>query len=337
MHRGHRKVIEPIFAAALEARGPNTSVLLQALPIPLADSAIAVSPDGWSDAATGRSAESLAAMPLKACGYTTVVTFSPHPQEFFSGQPRPMLTPLDEKVECLRQLGVEQLVLLPFDRQLASLTPTEFVEKILVQHLQARQVSVGQDFCFGQRRSGTTADLQAIAQQYGITVNVVPLFTSQGERISSSAIRQALSQGDVVRANQLLGRLYTLTGTVEQGQQLGRTIGFPTANLSLPPDKFLPCHGVYAVRVTDNSSSSTHAPLLGVMNIGNRPTVGGARQTVEVYLLDWIGDLYGKTLTVQLESFLRAEQKFDTLEALKTQIQTDCTAARRLLTSGHPA
>ncbi|BAZ10628.1 riboflavin biosynthesis protein RibF [Calothrix sp. NIES-4071] len=275
--------------------------------------------------------------------HSTVVTFNPHPQEFFSGEPRTLLTPLDEKVQQLRLLGVEQLVLLPFDRELCSLTPLEFVEKILVQQLQATQISVGQDFRFGSRRSGTAYDLQIIAASYNIPVTITSLEidTIQEEsaqnqpiemtRISTSLIRSILGEGDVERAQQLLGRPYSLHGTVIKGQQLGRTIGFPTANLQLPKDKFLPSNGVYAVRVfSEISGTNEQVEFLapGVMNIGNRPTVNGENITVEVHLFDCSGDLYGRKLVVELAKFLRRETKFASLEALKSQIQLDCSAAK---------
>ena len=278
---------------------------------------------------------------------STVVTFSPHPQEFFSGQPRALLTPLDEKAQLLRSLGIEQLVLVPFDKELSALTPEEFVETILVQRLQAVQISVGQDFRFGSKRSGNASDLQIIAAKYNIPVTIVSLQTcvdhlpegsscdfqnTQEARISTSLIREILESGDISLANQLLGRPYNLIGSVIQGQQLGRTIGFPTANLQLPLDKFLPCLGVYAVRVfiLEQTPESENA-LWGVMNIGNRPTVGGTQASVEVHLLDFVSDLYGKKLMVQLVKFLRPETKFPNLEALKTQIQLDCMTAREVL------
>ncbi|KJH72601.1 bifunctional riboflavin kinase/FAD synthetase [Aliterella atlantica] len=261
--------------------------------------------------------------------HSTVVTFSPHPQEFFTGKRRSLLTPIDQKVEQLERLGIEQLVLLLFDRELACLSPQEFVEQILIQQLQAQSISVGQDFCFGKQRSGKATDLQAIAANYNIPVTIVPLHTCEGDRISSSAIRQALEQGDVQRANLLLGRAYTLAGTVVTGKQIGRTIGFPTANLQLPPENFIPRQGVYAVRVVGVDNS----PVAGVMNIGNRPTVSGMSQSVEIHLLDWSGDLYGKAIAVQLEKFIRPEQKFASLEELKAQIQADCEFAKSILES----
>ncbi len=269
-----------------------------------------------------------ASHPYSTC-YSTLVTFDPHPQEFFSGESRSLLTPQVEKVQYLETMGIQQLILLPFDRALAALSPQVFVEEILIKQLQACCISVGQDFRFGNRRAGTADDLKAIAQPYGVTVNIVPLNKIDGLRISSSAIRQALSQGDILQANQLLGRPYRLIGEVIQGQQLGRTLGFPTANLQLSPNKFLPRYGVYAVRVTwDDQKSKNH---LGVMNIGCRPTVAqGQPATVEIHLLDWSGDLYGKILTVDIEQFLRPEQKFVSLDQLKTQIQLDCIQAKSL-------
>ncbi len=264
--------------------------------------------------------------------YPTVATFNPHPREFFSGQAWKLLTPPTEKAQQLSALGVQQLALLPFNRELASLSPQEFVEKILVEQLRAKQVSVGEDFCFGHKRAGTATDLDAIASAYGITVHIVSLYKRQEQRISSSIIRESLAEGDIDKANRFLGRPYTLIGIVEKGQQLGRTIGFPTANLHLPPDKYLPRLGVYCVEVSHTSESSNQNTNLsshpGVMNIGMRPTVKGTSLTVEVHLFDWSGDLYGQTLTVSLQKFIRPEQKFSSLDQLKAQIQRDCEAAR---------
>ncbi|WP_219884665.1 bifunctional riboflavin kinase/FAD synthetase [Merismopedia glauca] len=266
--------------------------------------------------------------------YPTVVTFDPHPQEFFSGQKKTLLTTVEEKVTQLRSLGVKQVVVLPFNQSLAKLTPQEFVEDILVQKLQATCVSVGENFCFGSKRSGTTADLQTIAAKFGIEVIVVPLYKCGGDRISSSLIREALLNANLDTANRFLGRPYPLTGTVVAGKQLGRTIGFPTANLELPPEKFLPQSGVYCVEILINGQTielEPH-PLQGVMNIGNRPTVDGTVTTVEVHIFNWSGDLYGREITVSLGKFLRSEQKFANLDALKNQIAADCQAAKAFFT-----
>lgn len=322
VHRGHQQVIRPI----LQNTEASQSI---AVTPPVVDS------QGRMEALRGSDLEN---GERPRCGrriYGTVATFNPHPREFFSGKSWKLLTPYAEKIQQLSLLGVEQLLLLPFDQELASLSPQDFVEKILVQQLQATHVSVGQDFHFGYRRSGTATDLQAIASSYGIEVSIVSLQMCQGERISSSLIRQALQDGDIRQANLRLGRPYTITGVVVKGQQLGRTIGFPTANLQLPSEKFLPRHGVYCVRVHSPSLPSLASSHAAVMNIGQRPTVNGINVTVEVHLLDWSGDLYGETLTVSLEEFLRPEQKFASLDELKTQIQTDCEAARAIL--GHGA
>ena len=254
----------------------------------------------------------------------TVVTFYPHPQEFFTGQKRLLLTPIPEKADYLEQLGIQQLVLVPFNLALSSLTPSEFVEQILVEALQARWISVGQDFRFGHQRQGTVTDLEQIAAKHGISVEVAPLHLQQGERISSSTIRAALSGGELRRANALLGRAYSLTGEVVRGQQLGRTIGFPTANLQIAAEKFLPCSGVYSVWAESEAIGRQPA----VMNLGNRPTVNGQQLTVEVHLLDWFGDLYGQQLSVSLQAFQRPEQKFAGLDELKAQIAQDAQQAR---------
>lgn len=265
---------------------------------------------------------------------STVVTFYPHPREYFSGQPCSLLTPLEEKISHLKALGIQQLVLLPFNGELAALSAEDFVQKILIEQLDPHYISVGEDFRFGYQRQGTAADLGAIASSYQVTVNIANLETDAQERISSSRIREALSQGNLEVANQLLGRPYTLNGTIVKGEQRGRTIGFPTANLALPRNKLIPCHGVYAVEVT----SSTY-PLLtphpAVMNIGMRPTVNGQHPTLEIYLLDWTGNLYQHSLSVQLKQFLRPEIKFESLEALQTQIAEDCATARQILL--HPS
>jgi riboflavin kinase / FMN adenylyltransferase len=263
--------------------------------------------------------------------YPTVVSFNPHPREFFTGGKLQLLTPIPEKAELLADLGIEQLVLLPFDRELASLTPQQFVEKILVKQLQATFISVGVDFRFGYQREGTGTELKNLAGNYDIKVQLNSLHQycdrhAQTVRVSSSLVRQALQAGDMKTANLMLNRPYSLWGKVVTGQQLGRTIGFPTANLQLPEEKFLPRLGVYAVDVLVESEK-----IKGVMNIGRRPTVAGATSTptIEVHLLNWAGDLYGQTLKVNLKEFLRPEQKFESLEALKQQINQDCQSVLR--------
>jgi riboflavin kinase/FMN adenylyltransferase len=271
--------------------------------------------------------------PSLADTYPTLVTFTPHPQEFFTGQKKQLLTPIPEKAEILENLGIKQLILLPFDRELASLTPTQFVKNILIQQIQVKFISVGEDFHFGQGRQGNAEQLKSLGNQYGVRVVITPeqsiKINYQSTRISSSYLRDALSQGNLQLVKAMLGRDYQIQGKVIPGQKLGRTIGFPTANLAIPPEKFLPRQGVYVVKVHQQKSNPTN--LWGVMNIGNRPTVSGQNISVEVHWLDWQGNLYGEHLTVSLIHFLRPEQKFDSLNALKEQIQQDCQQAKELI------
>ena len=254
----------------------------------------------------------------------TVVTFDPHPQQYFTGQQRQLITPHPERAIILEQLGIEQLILLPFDRDLVKLSPQEFVDRILAQQLHAKFISVGEDFRFGNQRSGNAHDLVTLTAAIGIPTRIAPLATNDDTRISSSRIRTALLAADLTLTQELLGRYYAIVGTVVNGQEIGRSIGFPTANLRYPAEKFLPRQGVYCVRV----DTPTASQLPGVMNIGKRPTVDGINTTVEVHLLDWDGDIYGQQLTVYLHHFLRSEQKFPDLAALTNQIQADCDAAR---------
>lgn len=254
----------------------------------------------------------------------TVVTFDPHPQQYFTEQQRQLITPYPERTTILERLGVEQLVLLPFDRELVKLSPQEFVDRIIVDKLQARFVSVGEDFRFGNQRAGSAMDLVTLTAKHGIVTRIAPLEKTADSRISSSQIRAALLAADLPLVRELLGRSYSIVGTVVNGQEIGRSIGFPTANLSYPAEKFLPRQGVYAVRVDTPEFSQ----LPGVMNIGKRPTVNGVNTTVEVYLLDWDGNLYGQQLTVYLHKFLRSERKFPSLAALIEQIYVDCATTR---------
>lgn len=258
----------------------------------------------------------------------SVITFSPHPQAFFTGEKRLLLTPEAEKSALLKQYGIEQVIVLPFTHALAQLSPLEFVEQILVQQLQAKVLSVGFNFGFGRGRSGTAEDLRSLCAAFGIPVHIVPPYCRGSDRVSSSAVRAALAEGDVALARELLGRPYALTGTVIPGEQLGRQLGFPTANLSLPTEKLLPRHGVYACRVTGAAFAGEQ---LGVVNIGLRPTVTGQQVTTEVHLLNWQGSLYNQEITLHLEAFIRPEVRFPSLAALRAQIAADCQVAADLL------
>jgi riboflavin kinase / FMN adenylyltransferase len=263
--------------------------------------------------------------------YKTVVSFDPHPQQYFTGQQRQLLTPHQEREIILEQLGIQQLILLPFDRDLVKLSPQEFVDRIVDRQLQAKFISVGEDFRFGNQRAGSASDLVTLTAELGIPTRIAGLETNGDSRISSSRIRAALLAADLTLTQALLGRYYSIVGTVVNGQEIGRSIGFPTANLKYPAEKFLPRQGVYCVRVDTPDASQ----LPGVMNIGKRPTVDGIDTTVEVHLLDWEGNLYDQQLIVYLHHFIRSEQKFPSLVALTEQIQADCDTAREFFQLNH--
>ncbi|MCF2971040.1 bifunctional riboflavin kinase/FAD synthetase [Synechococcus sp. Nb3U1] len=258
-------------------------------------------------------------------GVRTVLTFHPHPQEVLTGRSQLLLTPPTEKLALLAQMGFEQVILFPFTAAFARQHPQEFIQDILEQGLRARHLSVGWDFCFAHRRSGSAQTLQAWGSEHCIPVEVIPEAQFHGERVSSSRIRAALATGEVSTAADLLGRPYRLIGEVVQGDQRGRQLGFPTANLRLPPEKFLPRDGVYSVWVYLPGADQA---LPGVMNVGYRPTFAGLQHTIEVHLLDWAGDLYGQELQVVLEGFIRTERRFPGVAELIEQIQQDCQTAR---------
>lgn len=260
----------------------------------------------------------------------TLVTFFPHPQEFFSGIKKQLLTPIQEKQDILKKLGIQQVILLPFDRELASLSALHFVQKVLIEQINAKYISVGEDFRFGYSRQGQAKDLQKLANNYGVKVNITKEqkinFQDKLIRISSSAIREGLETGNLDIVRTMLGRDYSLIGKVVEGDKIGRKIGFPTANLAISPDKFLPKNGVYAVKVEVDSQR-----INGVMNRGKRPTVSGVKTTNEIHLLNWSGNLYNKEIKVNLIEYLRTEKKFSSLEQLKKQIDLDCQRTSHLL------
>ncbi len=267
-------------------------------------------------------------------GVPTVVSFWPHPREVLYGEPRLRLDLPAEKLELLEPLGIRQLVLVPFDRQLAALQPQAFVEQVLVDQLAARRVAVGEDFRFGAGRTGDVRDLQAIAADRGIAVTVLPMLSDGPEALSSSRIRRALSAGDLATAQRLLERPYRFSGVVVRGRGLGRQLGWPTANLQVDGRKFLPMEGVYAARVVlaGGGSGGTSGAMAAVMNLGPQPTVDpAAPSAVEVHLLDRSLELVGRELRVQPLALLRPQRRFDDLDALSAQIAADADRARELV------
>lgn len=253
-----------------------------------------------------------------------VMIFEPQPLELFAADKAPArLTRLRDKAKYLAQAGVDYLLCVKFDPRFAANTAQAFVAQLLVEKLGVKFLTVGDDFRFGAGRQGDFQLLQQAGAEFGFDVISTDSFCDGGLRISSTAIRQALHDDDLVLAETLLGHPYSISGRVVHGDELGRTLGFPTANLPLKR-LVAPVKGVYAVDVYGLGST----PLYGVANIGTRPTVAGVRQQLEVHLLDVTMDLYGCHIDVVLRAKLRNEQRFASLEALKQQIANDVVTAR---------
>ncbi len=259
---------------------------------------------------------------------STVITFEPHPQTYFQPDVRlSRLSSVREKLELFRDYGVERVIALRFNEQLASLSAEDFVRKYLVESLSASHVVVGYDFGFGAGRSGTAEDLQALGDTYGFGVSRVAAVSIDGEKIGSTRVREALKSGDLELAARLLGRPYAISGRVLHGDQRGRTWGFPTANLLVERHN-PPLRGVFAVEV----GGVEEGLLPGVANLGFRPTVGGDRLLLEVHLINFSGTFYGDRVRVIFRKRIRAETKFESFDALKDQIHKDTLAAAAWLT-----
>lgn len=259
-------------------------------------------------------------------GLPSVVSFWPHPREVLHGEPRLRLDLPSEKVDLLEPLGIKQLVLVPFDQQLARLQADDFVDQVLLTTLQARHIAVGANFRFGRDRTGDTDTLRRLCERAGVQVSVLPILEDDGGRMSSSRIRAALGAGDLARASALLGRAYRFSGRVVRGRGLGRELGWPTANLQVDGRKFLPGLGVYAAWAFLQDKGER---LPAVMNLGPQPTVDPTSPSaVEVHLLDTRLELEGRELTVEPVERLRGQQRFSGLEALSAQIGLDAQRAR---------
>ena len=260
------------------------------------------------------------------------LTFEPHPRGFFVPDTGPFrLTLARAKRRLLADYGVQAVLAQQFDAGFAALSADAFLEEVLVKGLGTRHVVCGYDFTFGARRGGNVERLRAECAARGVGVTVLEPVMREGEIYSSTRIREALRAGMVKEAAELLGHPWEIEGTVELGDQRGRTLGFPTANVALG-EHLRPRFGVYAVRVMVEGDES-HGWRDAVANLGKRPTFGKLQENFEVHLFDFAGDLYGKTLRVALVDFIRPEMKFAGLDALKAQIAADGAAARRILTA----
>ncbi|WP_128545201.1 bifunctional riboflavin kinase/FAD synthetase [Larkinella soli] len=264
-------------------------------------------------------------------GETVVLTFWPHPRTVVSNDSRDLrlLSTIEEKTELLEAAGVDNLVIIPFTRSFSELSSEEFIQQILVERIGTKKLVIGYDHHFGRNREGSFDYLKQHAHQYGFEIEEIPRQDVDAVGVSSSKIRTALLEGNLATATRFLGRPYSLTGTIVKGQQLGRTIGYPTANIQVDdPNKLIPSNGIYAAEVIYQGRL-----LGGAMSIGTRPTVGGTHRTIEVFIFDFDQEIYGEHLTVRFIEYLRPELKFDGLPALVAQMDLDVGKAKRILYS----
>jgi riboflavin kinase / FMN adenylyltransferase len=262
-------------------------------------------------------------------GQSVVITYWPHPRMVLHPDDNSLrlLSTIEERVEALRLFGVDYLLILPFTREFAQLSSEEYIQQILINTIHTKKLVIGYDHRFGKNREGGFEYLQQNAGRYGFEVEEIPRQDVDAVGVSSSKIRTALEHGDVETATRYLGRPYSITGTVVQGKQLGRTIGFPTANVEVSEKtKLVPAQGVYAVKV-----KTSQGDYKGMLNIGTRPTVDGTHQTIEVHLFNFQADLYGQEISVSFVAYLRPEQKFSGVEALTLQLRQDRTLALQVL------
>ena len=257
-----------------------------------------------------------------------VVSFEPLPRAYFSVEPLPRLSSVREKLGGFAAAGMANTLLLRFNAALTAMSAEDFVQRVLVQRLAAREVWVGGDFRFGHRRAGDLALLERMGAQHGFAACPMPAVHIEGARVSASRVRALLAAGEFAGVEPLLGRPFVIDGKVEYGMQLGRTLGYPTANIHLQ-QRVSPVHGIFAVRVGLGEGECSWP---GVASLGVRPTVNQVSQPLlEVHLFDFDGDLYGQRMAVQFVAKLRDEQKFDGLEPLKVQMALDARRARELL------
>ena len=258
-----------------------------------------------------------------------VIIFEPQPQEFFAPNAVPArLTRLREKLLAMHRYGVEKVLCIHFNSKFAALSTGEFIQQLLVKSLKVKHIVIGDDFHFGRGRQGNFTTLKQAGKLYNFTVESQDTFILDGERVSSTRIRQALEQNNMQQAIRLLGRPYTFCGRIGYGQQRGRTIGFPTANIFLHRH-VSPLIGVFAVFLHGISEQ----PLAGVANLGTRPTVANDQMLLEVHILDFNQDIYGNYVEVEFVSKLRNEQRFVSFDALKQQIEMDVQKARVIFNS----
>ncbi|UJP63497.1 bifunctional riboflavin kinase/FAD synthetase [Mongoliitalea daihaiensis] len=264
-------------------------------------------------------------------GETVLITFWPHPRLVLQPENHQLrlLSTFEEKTALLRNAGIDHLLTIPFTREFSNLSSEEFIQKILIDGINTEKLVIGYDHRFGKNREGGFDYLKANLAYYPFDLEEIAREDVDDVGVSSTKIRKALEVGKVEVANEYLGRDYELNGIIIKGQQLGRSIGFPTANIHIPHDyKLIPADGVYAVEVRVEGLR-----YQGMLNIGNRPTVNGNSRTIEVNIFEFSGDLYDKRVSVYLKSYLRSEVKFEGLDSLKAQLEQDRLTALQILTN----
>lgn len=251
---------------------------------------------------------------------SVVITFFPHPRMVLQDNSVvQLLNTVDEKTMLLEKTGIDNLIIHPFNQEFSRLTAEEFVKEILVNQLNIQKIIIGYDHRFGRNRTANINDLIVFGEEYGFEVDQISAQEINDNAVSSTKIRNAILEGNITLANDYLGYNYFFSGIIVKGKQLGRTIGFPTANIKINEDyKLIPKNGVYIVKSNYNKRI-----IYGMMNIGTRPTVDGQNQTIEVNFFDFNGDIYDELITIELLDFIREEQKFDSFDSLKNQLYSD--------------
>lgn len=262
-------------------------------------------------------------------GETVLITYWPHPRLVLKpwDNSLQLLSTFPEKANLLEEFGIDHLVKIPFTKEFAQMTPEDYIRIVLHERIQTKKIIIGYDHRFGKDRSGGLDELHQYAEKYQYEVEEIPRQDIEEIGISSTKIRRALEVGDVSQANTFLGRNYSITGHVIHGNKIGRSLGFPTANISVKENyKLIPSDGIYAVRVC-----LEYAKYDGMLNIGNRPTIGGDNKTIEVNIFDFDEDIYESEITIEFVDLIRKEIKFSSLDALKEQLQSDKTAVMERL------
>lgn len=262
-------------------------------------------------------------------GESVVITFWPHPRLVLHPEDNSLkvLNTFEEKAELLKEQGIHHLIRIPFTKEFSQLTSEQFIKKILVETIGTKKLVIGYDHHFGKNREGSFEQLKLNGPKYGFEVEEIPRQDVDHVGVSSTKIRKALDEGDIETATHFLGKPYSLTGRVVSGDKLGRLIGYPTANLEIEvKHKLVPMDGIYAVTILHE-----HKKYGGMLYIGNRPTINGTKQNIEVNIFDFGKDIYGESLTVNFHKLIRGDKKLSDLEALKEQISLDKIAAHAIL------